>query len=116
MKEFPLHQRTRPLAAGLYSYLIRRYNGQMDGECLDSPMDTVPSLESQIPPEETDWTEEPHKEHSDRESFRLDLTLILHKSSVVPETRRNIFEEMMELVTTLCPFVNLNEPVEDRPK
>lgn len=115
MKEFLLHQRTRPLAAGLYSYWIRRYNSQMDGECPDSPMDTVPSSESRIPPKETDRTEEPHKEHSDRESFRLGLTLILHKSSVVPETQRNIFE-MMELVTTLCPFVNLNEPVEDRPK
>lgn len=73
---------------------------------------TVPPSVSWIPPKEIIQAKKPYKEHSDRESFGLALTLFLHESDVVPETRRSIFNKMVDPVTTLYPFVKLNEPVE----
>ena len=113
LKEFPLHERTKPLAVVLHDYWVTRYNDQSAAERSTRFGHTpLGSLESWIQPTETVQTKVPYQEHSDNESFKRVLILILRASSVVPKTRESTFIELVELITTLYPFVKCRE-VED---
>jgi hypothetical protein len=109
---FPLHQKSRPLATGLYRYWKLRYIRQSNADALR--VEVGGGVFKGLPPRhlvkpkrmETVDTTEPSEELSHRELFEQIFQLLLNRSGAIPESKGAVFVEMVNLITASCSFVD----------
>ena len=113
LRETPYHQRSKPLAEKLYNYWMDRYEKQRAAERpgkADAVDDTLPT--KFFEPEDIVSRTEEYEEPSNRESFRLVYKQFMKASSAVPKSKKDIFYDILTLVTDKYKYVTSADPVQ----
>ena len=108
LPKFPLHQKTKPLAACLYRLWVERYRKQFDPGC-SADLRQVEVNEA-LPPEivqrkETVRRTEQYKELPNEEWFGEFFQLIIDESNTIPREKMDDFIKMIKTVKSLYSSV-----------
>ena len=106
-EDLPLHKKAGPLATTLYRHWKDRF---LDQSKVSKPVDSK-SIDLaaewfglRAGPKKTVQTEEPYREPEDLEAFEQIFTVVINiRSTEIPKSRGELFEEAVKRVATLCP-------------